>query len=267
MTWRQIHSSVAVSASLASISRDAECLYWRLLAQTDSWGRLHGDTSKVKALCCPLLPWTHEEINVFLGELESTRRIETYEANGRRVIQLVDFDEHQKWSVRRRGESLFPANVESHSVRTTPDHSELVRTTPDHSGPIELEVGIKTRVKVKNKDAPNESVPNDNSRERDDVWDFLTEVLGQPVDGERTNRGALARDLRAKLAEDGFVTSAHAAELRARRGALIAEWGVARSTPPSLLKHWKLAGELIANGRAPDHALVDYRILKPGEAP
>lgn len=124
MSWRQIHSSVATSESLSSISSDAERLFWRVLAQTDAWGRLDGRPAKVLARCCPMIPWTTSTVENLLVELEVAGRIVRYDT----ACQVLDFDQHQPYSSRRRGSSLFP---EAPAPRgTTPANSGSVLEFP-----------------------------------------------------------------------------------------------------------------------------------------
>lgn len=125
MSWRQIHSSVATSESLSACSSSAERLFWRMLAQTDAWGRLDGRAPKVLARCCPMIPWDVIHIEKLLMELEEVGRIVRYGT----ACQVLDFDEHQPYSSRRRGFSLFP---EAPGVRgSAPDNS---RSTQESAG-------------------------------------------------------------------------------------------------------------------------------------
>lgn len=126
MSWRQIHSSVATSESLSSISSDAERLFWRVLAQTDAWGRLDGRPAKVLARCCPMIPWTTSTVENLLVELEVAGRIVRYDT----ACQVLDFDQHQPYSSRRRGFSLFP---EAPGVRGS---------APDNSGSTQESAGV-----------------------------------------------------------------------------------------------------------------------------
>jgi hypothetical protein len=158
LSWRQIHDSVAYSNSLARLTDAAERLFWRLLAQTDAWGRLPGEPSKVRALCVPTLGWSDEYIADLLHELEREERIAIYGlakpeddvgstpnivgsgANtfgNREYILMRDFDEHQPRSARRRGRSKFP-DPPFPLQTTTPNH---VDTTPNIVGSAPNYVG------------------------------------------------------------------------------------------------------------------------------
>ena len=131
MTWRAIEDTVAWSESLAALSDPAERLFWRLLAYSDSWGRLTGVPAKVKARCVPLLGWKDERVETLLEELEEVSRITRYETPRGMVIQIMDFDEHQpKEYLRRRGASKYPAPAKALQNGTTPG---VVRSAPEDS--------------------------------------------------------------------------------------------------------------------------------------
>lgn len=109
MSYRAIHSSVNESESLAAVSDFAERLFWRILARSDSWGRMRGETAKVRANCVPLLRVTDPKIEKALGELETVGRLDRYDHEGMQVIQVVDFDKSQPPEfLRRRSASKLP---------------------------------------------------------------------------------------------------------------------------------------------------------------
>lgn len=137
MTWRAIEGSVAISKSLAQLSDFSERVWWRILAQTDAWGRLPGDLDKLIALSMPLLAPKPAKVEDALVELEQAGRIVRYTAEGVAVIQVVDFDVHQREATRRRRASVFPdspANGHSGSFREFPGVSGMVPDDPGVSG-------------------------------------------------------------------------------------------------------------------------------------
>lgn len=109
MTWRAIEDTVAWSESLAALSDAGERLFFRLLAQTDKWGRLAGSPQKVLGRCVPLLGWKESKVVALLEELETVDRIFRYDTPYGTAIQILDFDEHQAPELlRRRAPSKFP---------------------------------------------------------------------------------------------------------------------------------------------------------------
>lgn len=128
-TFRLILDDVPVSTSLNSLSHFGERLYWRLLSQTDQWGRLPGERVKIRDLCVPRLAISDNELAEALEELVRASRIALYCADGEWVCQLLDFDRHQAFTKRRRA-SRYPApQSDSHSGEMPPG-KPLQRAVP-----------------------------------------------------------------------------------------------------------------------------------------
>lgn len=109
MAWRALSDTVRQSESLASLTDLGERLYWRLLAHSDSYGRIAGSPPKTRAECFPLLEVSHEEVGAALSELEAVGRIWLYVQDEIQVIQITNFDTHQpKDLIRKRGTSRLP---------------------------------------------------------------------------------------------------------------------------------------------------------------
>jgi hypothetical protein len=109
MGWRAITDTLPQSETLSRVSHLAERVYFRMLSQSDTWGRLSGSPAKIKAKCLPTLDVTTEDLVDALEELVNVGRIIVYaQANGELACQLVEFDEHQpKALLGRRGSSRF----------------------------------------------------------------------------------------------------------------------------------------------------------------
>lgn len=123
MAWRAIQDSTSKSRTLSALSDFAERLFWRMLSETDPWGRLDGDPVKLAACCIPMLPERWEEVTAALEELQAVGRVVIY--GDPPACQLVDFDRHQvptRLDRRSRFGSRFPeppqATVENaHAAR------------------------------------------------------------------------------------------------------------------------------------------------------
>lgn len=126
MSYRAIAADVNESLSLAGLSDFAERLYFRTVAGSDVWGRFAGDAKKVRASCIALVEdATEARVAAAIEELITAGRIELYCENGVWVCQVVDFDEHQPWEVRRRRQlrnarSRFPAKTPASIVTPMP---------------------------------------------------------------------------------------------------------------------------------------------------
>lgn len=110
MSWRAIHDTTPHSETLSRLSHLAERLFFRMLSQSDPWGRLPGSPAKIRARCLPTLDVSNEELVDALVELVDVGRIVIYQAalDQELACQLVDFDEHQpKALLGKRGSSRF----------------------------------------------------------------------------------------------------------------------------------------------------------------
>lgn len=158
LSYRAIQDNVSQSESLAAVSDFAERLYWRMLSETDPYGRLPGRPAKIKALCVALLPVKEDKVERALQELEDVTRIRRYRAvkDGRviEVCQLVDFDANQPSEfIRRRGKARFPEPPANNGdSRNPPESSGEVPSTPS------LEVEVKGEVLNLGANAPVDEI-------------------------------------------------------------------------------------------------------------
>lgn len=147
MAWRAINDTVNESLTLAELSDFSERLFWRLVAHADPWGRLAGDTAKVRARCCALLNRTDQEIATALDELEATYRISRYEADGVRVLEVSDWEQNQPTDVLgrngKRFNSRFPDRVSRDARR-----SAAQRGSPPAESESESEIEKKDVAKA-----------------------------------------------------------------------------------------------------------------------
>jgi hypothetical protein len=84
-----------------------QSLYPLLLAHADDFGRLAGDEFTVKMVACPASPRKLPDIAKALALLHQVNLVVWYEAEGRKCLQIVDFDKYQTGLHKRTG-SQFP---------------------------------------------------------------------------------------------------------------------------------------------------------------
>jgi len=82
-------------------------LFSWLIPHTDDFGRIDGDPYYIKHQIIPALPLTEDDIEVALNAMDEVGLIVWYNANGGKVIQIIDFDTHQK-GLDKRTKSKFP---------------------------------------------------------------------------------------------------------------------------------------------------------------
>lgn len=106
--WRQAHADAPSSRKLNRLSDSGERLFWRMLGQTDQWGRLTGEPEKIRIVCIPTLPWDDDKLHHAIADLERTGSIDRYSTDDVWVTQIVNFDKRQAFAKQRRQPSRFP---------------------------------------------------------------------------------------------------------------------------------------------------------------
>jgi len=102
-----------------------QALYPLLVAHADDFGRLSGDTYTVKHAVIPTSPRKEHDISAALAALHLVGLIEWYEVEGEKVIEIVNFLEHQKLS--RKTPSVFPDSIGSLSASEAEVEAALAR--------------------------------------------------------------------------------------------------------------------------------------------
>lgn len=84
-----------------------QAMYPLIVAHADDFGRLAGDPFTVKHLVVPSSPRKLADVEVALKALHEVGLIIWYESDGRKCIQVNDFDRHQS-GLHKRTRSEFP---------------------------------------------------------------------------------------------------------------------------------------------------------------
>ena len=84
-----------------------QAMYPLLVAHADDFGRLDGEVFHIKHAVVPTSPRKMDDIASALASMHAVGLILWYEADGRKCIQIVDFDRHQSGLHKRTG-SDFP---------------------------------------------------------------------------------------------------------------------------------------------------------------
>jgi hypothetical protein len=113
---RSIKPEFFTSISIADLSRDARLMFVGMWTHVDDDGRCIDEPRLIKAALFPLdddLEPT--QIDTLMGELDYHGRIIRYDVDGRRYVQIVGFNEHQK--IDRHTPSKHPPCEGSASTR------------------------------------------------------------------------------------------------------------------------------------------------------
>ncbi|MNL19082.1 Replication initiation and membrane attachment [compost metagenome] len=82
-------------------------LFTWMIPHTDDFGRLAGSPAKIKALVVPMMDKGKREIEASLQRLAEKGLINWYEAEGEKVVQIIQFEKHQQ-GLHKRTKSKFP---------------------------------------------------------------------------------------------------------------------------------------------------------------
>lgn len=116
MPNRIIKESIQTSDTLASISAEAERLFWRLTTAADDYGRFDARPHIVLGKCLAALIGrvTVEQVDGWLDELEKADLIQRYAVDGKDCLYLTTWDKHQRPP--RAKESKYPAPLSHDST-------------------------------------------------------------------------------------------------------------------------------------------------------
>lgn len=270
MASREIHDTVALSTSLASLDDkrfplSPLALFFMMLAVSDNWGRLSGEIRKIRASCIPLFDRSEADVAAAAEKLQRVPRIAIGTVADIVVCQILDFDHWQRNNVRRRkGVSHFPELPGLDSLTTGTQQGLYDSLYDDDSGEwvrdahgerisaqgerifaqgerltherAPMEVGSGSRrsslssSEVKTAAASPAAV---RGRRRDPLWEELLSSCGIDATAlTESGRGAANRALRQlqQVGADADQIRRRATEYRRRFQLPI--------TPAALAKHW-----------------------------
>lgn len=188
-----ISKSLSTSEKFASLTETAgplaefcQLLYPLIVAHADDFGRLQGDTFTIKHMCCPISPRTVTDFAAALAHLADAGMIICYEVDGKRYLQIANFEEHQT-GLYKRTASKFPE---------LPGTSRKVTEVPDQENLTELnlreENGTKERAAASPRPRPVEN-PKENVR-------VITKIVHATLDEGWTTFTDIKEDVKLRCA-------------------------------------------------------------------
>jgi len=105
-----IRRDVSNSRGLARLSPRALALFLMLVPHYSAFGKMNGDPMFIKSEVVPLIPWfTLPAIRKALLEIDRETNVKWFEAEGRRYLHSLKWEEHQDLRTDRRGRDLIPS--------------------------------------------------------------------------------------------------------------------------------------------------------------
>lgn len=93
--------------SMTPLAEFCHALYPLIVSHSDDFGRLQGDLFTVKHQCYPASSRTLEEFGAALQAMHEADLLIWYVAQGKRFVQIVQFEKHQQ-GLHKRTKSQFP---------------------------------------------------------------------------------------------------------------------------------------------------------------
>ncbi len=122
---RMISKTLGESRKFSSLQTDvARVVYTLIVANADKAGRLEADPIYITRKVCTRLPYSTEDVEEALGELARVGLVILYQSRGVPVLEIVDFDKHNK-----------PHHKEPESEIDPPDGDESSVTHANNQGP------------------------------------------------------------------------------------------------------------------------------------
>lgn len=147
---RMISKSISTSRKFSRLPSDqARMLYLMLLPHTNDFGIIEGEEFWIKYNVVPTLEhWTEELIANTLKEIEGVGLAFWYQNNGKKYIEITNFDEHQ--DLHKRTKSRLPDH--SGKFREVPGKSCNATEIPPRREEKLREVEVKKNLKEDLKD-------------------------------------------------------------------------------------------------------------------
>lgn len=108
-TRRMLHNKISISLEVNKLDLEAQLLFTWLISHADDEGRLRGEPEYVKATVVPMKNWTFDTVANYLNQMKQQGLIHYWEEDGRMIIQLVKWTQHQTLRPDRVKNSSLPA--------------------------------------------------------------------------------------------------------------------------------------------------------------
>lgn len=103
-----INKVIILSRKINKISEGAENLYYRIYVNTDDYGHYHADPEILKGQIYTLKKISLDIIKARILELAKIELIKLYNSNGEEYLEIVNFEEHQKFRKDVARQRLYP---------------------------------------------------------------------------------------------------------------------------------------------------------------
>ena len=122
MPSRMLHEAICTSQKLASVSFEAEALYYRLQTKADDYGRFYADPTIVKNVCFAAGKKSQVHIDKTLKELNDAGLLVLYESEGEPYLYITKWEDKQTVRAKKSKFPDLPANANNCKQLQTNSH-------------------------------------------------------------------------------------------------------------------------------------------------
>jgi len=194
MPNRIIKESICTSENLNNLTAEEEAFFYRLIVNSDDYGRLDGRAAIVRARCYPLRLDTVTDTNIekWLKALVAAGLVHTYKVNNKTYLQVDTWERHQQ---KRAKHSKFPGpdgNVIAddinckHMITYVPEKRETRNEKRETRNDIDV---IKTSPKYKFGEFENVLLTLPEEKKLDDAFGHGAEELIQRLSAYKSSKG------------------------------------------------------------------------------
>lgn len=103
---RMLSKTISISTKISKLTEFEQLLFTWIIPHTDDFGRIDGDPEVIKALVIPMSKRKSKDICAALAHMAEIGLIRWYQIDGRAVIEILAFEEHQT-NLGKRTESKY----------------------------------------------------------------------------------------------------------------------------------------------------------------
>lgn len=184
MTKRMLHENITTSEKFSKVGFEAECLYNRLLTQTDDYGNVRGSIGYIKDVCFPKNKTNkkidYQMVGKWLAECLQVGLLIAYSVDGIKYLHFNRFDDFQKLRQDRLKISSIPSYSKLRSNGWQVDN-QMVADCPH-------ELEVKEEVEVEDKYSYEflqvwEKYPSNRREKKSDCYKYWKQI---PKDKKET---------------------------------------------------------------------------------
>lgn len=94
---RIISKSISTSKKLSRVDDSCALLFTWIQPHTDDFGHMEADSEGIKSIVAPRRKWSVSKVKKMLEKLCNVELINMYEVRGQSYLEVVNFDEHQRF--------------------------------------------------------------------------------------------------------------------------------------------------------------------------